>query len=188
MTDTNTDQAAAANAGTAQTSGATTTDTPAANASQNVLTKLTLKTMKCKPARAKVDEATVPMARIVGVARGIKPAVGTNGDTTYGLTGNFKGTNIETGEDFFSGVLFLPGGIHEMILDPLDELLANETTKAGAALNFAFDIFARPADNPAGYEYTAHNLAPAARADPFAEINTLIEGKALPKLAAPTKK
>jgi hypothetical protein len=155
-------------------------------ASQNVLTKLTTKTMRCKPALAKVEERTVPMCRISGIARGIKPAVGTNGETVYGLTGNFRGTNIQTGEVFYSGVCYLPGGVHEMILDPLDDLLANESTKSGAALNFAFDIFARPSDNAAGYEYTAVNLAPASRADPFAEIDAMIDGKALPLLERPT--
>ena len=156
------------------------------NKTENVLTKMSLKTLGCQPAQAKVDQNTVAMARIIGVARGIKTAVGQNGDTVYGLTGNFKGTCIKSGKEYISGVCYLPGGVHELILDPLDAMIA-DGDKA-AAVNFAFDIFAVPAANPAGYSFTAVNLAPASRADPFAEITSAIAGHKLPVLTAPVKK
>lgn len=163
------------------------TETSAATAqvaSENVLTKLSLKTMGCTPQSAAVEKKPVPMGRIIGVARGIKEAIGNDGDTVYGLTGNFKGTNIKTGVEYTSGVCYLPGGIQEMVLDPLDAMLAEPDAK-GSSLNFAFDIFATPADNKAGYSYTAVNLAPATRTDPFAEVMAAIEGKELPRLEAP---
>ena len=74
-------------------------------------------------------------------------------------------------------------------MEPLDSALVADGAK-NVAINFAFDIFAVPADNKTGYSYTAVNLAPAARADPFAEVMAAIAGKDLPKLdkpAAPAK-
>lgn len=152
--------------------------------SQNVLTKMSVKTLKCTPALAGIEKRQVPMARIIGTARGIKEAVGNDGSAVFGMTGNFHGVNIATGFEAVSGVLYLPGGIAEMVLEPLDAALDKDKT---SSISFAFDIFAEPSDNKAGYSYSAQNLMAATQIDPFAEIKSAISSFEVPKLQAPKK-
>lgn len=136
----------------------------------SVLTKMSISTMKCQPVQAKLLERDVPLARIMGAARGIKVTEGKGGDATYALTGNFFGRNIQSGEDYQSAVLYLPGGVQELILGPLDDALSGtpgQPADPNAVVTFAFDIYSFPAPNPAGYSYRAVDIAAAKRINPI---------------------
>lgn len=150
-----------------------------------ILPKMSIKTLGANPKAASVNlekekAKRVPMVRIMGIARGIKAAVGNDGDPVFGLTGQFEGVNIETGETAQSGVLYLPSGIQELIQDPLESAInAGDKT---AAVQFAVDLYAVSATNKAGYSFEADNLAAPEREDPFAALRTALEGKKLPAL------
>lgn len=152
------------------------------------LTKMSVKTLKCKPAKAgtNADNRRILLCRIRGNATGIKSAIGNDGTTVYGLTGFFEGVNAESGEKFQSGVCFLPGGIQELILEPLDKAL-NDAAAAAPSIIFAFDIFAEPATNKAGYGYSAVNLIPATGANPLAALDEAMASAKIAALPAPKK-
>lgn len=156
-----------------------------------ILPKMSIKTLGANPKSAVVNfekgepAKKVPLVRIMGVARNIKAAVGNDGDPVFGLTGQFEGVDIATGEVAQSGVLYLPSGIQELIQEPLEAAIA-EGDKT-AAVTFALDIFAVSATNKAGYSFEADNLASPEREDPFAALRAEIKDKSLPKLPAPKK-
>lgn len=156
----------------------------------SILTKMSVSTMGCKPKVASTEEREIALARIAGRASGIKTTEGRGGDATYALTGAFRGKNLQNGLEFQAAVLYLPGGIQELILGPLDDALAGSedgTRKAdpNASVDFAFDIIAFPAANPIGYSYRAIDLVPAARVDPLADLMAQVGQRPLPQLAAP---
>lgn len=154
-----------------------------------ILTKMSLATLRAFPGKCKEmndgEGGDYPCVRIYGTARGIKQTVGKNGDATYALTGAFRGINIANGKSYVSAILYLPGGVQELILGPLDDALAgSEDTPAdpNASIQFAFDIISFPAPNPIGYSYKARDLAPTSRVDPLAEMTAMLEAKPLPAL------
>lgn len=168
-----------------------------------VLGKLSIATMNCKPKRASkdVDNIKTPLARIMGTASGLKAAVDQRGEPVFGLTGSFLGVNIgqslEAGKgdkaadfgQYRSGVLYLPGGIQELIQAPLEKAL-NDPDKAvanSASIEFAMDLFSVPANNPAGYSFVASLLGDAAQADPFASIRAKVGDAKLPALPSPAE-
>lgn len=138
--------------------------------SVNIISKLSVKTMGCNPALGK--EGRVHIARIFGVASGIKTAKGQNGDPVMGLTGDFRGQRPDKpGDTWQSGVLYLPSGINELVLDAVDTGEVDKNDKPiYAEVQFAFDIFAKPASNPAGYQYEASPVIDAKETDKMAEL------------------
>lgn len=152
----------------------------------NIITKMTVKGVGANPSKAKAENRKVPLARIFGTAAGVVHKVDNRGEPITGITGNFEGVNLETGEVYSSGVLYLPGGIHEMLLNAVDQ--GEEDAKGKPTYNsvqFAFDISAVPATNPIGYSYEATQLIEASKADPMAELRASLP--AMPALPAPAK-
>lgn len=148
-----------------------------------LVSKISVGTMGCDASLAKRESRRIPLARVMGIARGIVQKVAQDGGPVYGLTGQFEGTNVQTGQVYQSGVIYLPPGVHEMVLEPLDKAIA-DGDKA-ASITFALDIFSVPAANKAGYTYESADLAAAKRVDPLADLKAAIENKPLPKLEAP---
>jgi hypothetical protein len=155
-----------------------------------IVSKLSGATLGCDPliVKGKANGTKAPMYRVMGRATGIKEAKDTNGEAIYGLTGSFEGTNLLTGVVMRSGVAYLPPGIHDMILEPLDKEIASSENGAPVALEFAFDIFAVAAPNKSGYTYEAQDLIPATRKDPFSDMKAQLEGVAMPALTDDQKK
>lgn len=166
-----------------------------------VLGKLTIATMGCKAKLAASDANNIktPLARIMGVARNLKAAIDTNGEPVFGLTGQFLGINVAQSLDagkgdkpedygqYTSGVLYLPGGIQELIQSPLEALLNDKDKEVAnsAAIEFALDLFAVPATNKSKYSFTATLLGDARKADPFAAIKAQVGDAKLPALPSP---
>ena len=132
----------------------------------NILTKMTLKGMGCKPAQAASDGKRVPLARIYGYAAGVKAKEDSTGNVHQAIIGQFEGVNLNTGEVFRSGVLYLPGGIHELLAKPAAENNAN--------VQFALEIHAIPAGNPIGYSYSAKSLLPVTARGPLDDLRTTL--------------
>ena len=147
-----------------------------------ILTKMSVKTMKANAARAKAENKKVHLARIFGIAQGLKSVVDNRGEPITALTGQFRGTNVETGENFSAGVLNLPGGIHEMVENAVDTGTVDAKDRPiYTPGEFAFDISSAPATNRIGYSYEAESLVKAKESDPLEElIGKISEAKALP--------
>jgi hypothetical protein len=117
-----------------------------------------------KPSRAKIEDKEVAIARVYGVANGIKIVKALTGDVFEALRGNFEGVSLETGEIFTSGILYLPAGIHDRIIGQLKELDGN------GSIQFGIELSAIPAKNPAGYSWKATNVVKQDVADPLAAL------------------
>lgn len=126
------------------------------------LTKLTLKGMGCRPGRAAADGKKVALARVFGIATEVKAKEDAKGQIFEAISGTFEGVNLETGESFRSGLLFLPGGLHETVTAQLRQ--------GPAAVKFSLEISAIPASNPIGYSYSAKSLIPDIGQDALADL------------------
>ncbi len=146
---------------------------------RTILPKMSIKTLGANGAIVLVTKAKTPLCRIKGIARGIKVANGNDGTPVFGMTGQFIGLNIATGEVFDSGVIYLPAGINEMFLTPLEAALAED---AKASVRFALDLFAVPSTNKAGYSFEAASLIEASTIDPFAEMSAEADKVELPTM------
>lgn len=155
----------------------------------SIISKLTVAQMKLNPTAAKTNEKKTLLGRIYGIASGIKTVKAANGDVHFALTGDFRGTNAESGDNYRSGVLYLPSGIHEMVQDAVDGGLDDNGKPVYREVKFGIDLFAVPANNPIGYSYQATPVIQATEADPLAELEAeMAEAKPLPAPKAKAKK
>lgn len=120
---------------------------------------------------------------ILGKASGIKKSVDAKDDTkiSYGLVGFFEGQPADTAKPILkSGICWLPGGIHEMVVETVRGL------KPGEFMPFSFRIGTKGDTNAAGYSYVVDNntVATADAQDPLADLR----GDAVKQLAAPASK
>lgn len=144
--------------------------------------KLSVKTVGANGAIAVATKQKTFIMRVIGVARNIKAATGQNGDPVFGLTGQFEATNIQDGKVFASSVLYLPNGILELIMDPLEAVINGDDRVAKSqGIQFALDISAVPDANKAGYTYNADYVSDTMRADPLANLKQQLIGSPLPK-------
>lgn len=113
--------------------------------------------------------------RVIGESRGYK-----TGNTAFGefvaFIGQFRATNIETGEVFDGPNLFLP--------DVASGLMRAQHDNAEGPIQFAFDIGVKPASTPHGYEYTVTPLMAPSESDPLAVLAAKLLATA-PALPAP---
>lgn len=148
-----------------------------------LLPKMSIKTMGANGAIVLVTKAKTPVIRVYGVARNIKSATGANGDPVFGLTGQFEGLNIADKTKFQSSVLYLPNGIQELIMDPLEAILNGDDKLAKSqGVQFALDIFAVPDSNKAGYTFNAAFASDVGRADPLEAMRASLKSTPLPAL------
>lgn len=112
--------------------------------------------------RAVVEERELVVCRIFGIASDVKVKKMPNGDIFEAIVGNFEAINAETGEVFGSGILYLPSGLHERVLEPLKN--------GDSTIQFGLEISAFPADNPAGYSWKAKQIVKPDQADPLAAL------------------
>jgi len=154
-----------------------------------ILTKMSIKSLNADPSevKAKNDDGTakytsLDLVRIYGIATGLvfkeDPKTG---DVQVAVSGNFEALNIKSGKIFRAGVLWLPGGIQELLIGAVDtgEKDANGKPQYNS-VKFGFTIASVPAANPIGYSYTATQLIDAAQNDPLADLRS-----SLPALPAP---
>lgn len=156
-----------------------------------ILTKMSIATLGANPSVVKSEEfiksgaSSAPIARIYGIATGLVFKVDPKtGDVQTAVSGNFEAVNLADGEVFRAGVLWLPSGIQELLINSVDSGEADANGKPiYNEVKFGFTINAHPAKNPIGYSYSAEQLIDAEKNDPLADLRG-----ALPQLPAPTAK
>jgi hypothetical protein len=107
---------------------------------------------------AKPDKKTLLM-QVFGVATGTKLVPSPFGEA-MGMLGQFRATNLVTGEVFQSGVCFLP----IMGLNMVAPMIAKEGVEG---VQFALLIGVVPAENAFGYEYYVEPIMQASESDPL---------------------
>lgn len=139
-----------------------------------IVAKLSIKAVGCDPKQVHNEEYTKkhggksPLTRMYGRATGLKyvdnKSTGTI-DTKF--TGTFEAVNLQNGNLFRSGVLYLPKGVSEMLESAVNS--ANKDDAAGS-VDFAFEIRSVKASNPIGYSYEAVPLIKPAEADELEQL------------------
>lgn len=125
--------------------------------------KLTVKNLG-NPKRAAVDEKEVVLGTIFGRATGTKMKMDGAGNAHEAIVGTFEGRSADGKNVTRAAMLYLPGGLHEGIVERLKAM-------NGAPAEFAVEVKAVPAQNPAGYSYAMRSLVPLTVADdPLAAI------------------
>ena len=159
--------------------------------------KITISNLGCIPAAAVVEGKASPIARVYGIASGIKTVVDKNrGEVYEAITGQFEGVNVKTGKVYQSAVLYLPSGIHGLLENAVKgQYHEEQRNDAGDILRkahydfndvrFAMELSVVKAKNPAGYSYEAKSLVPAVVDDPMAAIRALIAESEHKTLEAP---
>jgi hypothetical protein len=139
----------------------------------SIVRKVSVKTLvgKVKPYLANMPEGgEISLARIVGIARGIKA-----GESNYGpwkaLTGDFIAEPLvgdHAGKRFRAGNLFLPDVALDLVAP------AVEATPKGDTVQFAFEVTAIVREESStGYEYGAKTLIEASENDPLEALVSL---------------
>lgn len=143
------------------------------------VTKLSVKGIGCKPG-VRIEGKPTPLCQIFGRAIEVKVGESKDGRVWSALLGRFGAINISTGEEFRSGKLFLPSGIHEMVESEVKSL------KPGEFVTFAMEIRSVEASNPIGYSYQAVNLMESSIvSDELTEMRkTLNNGAQVPRQLA----
>jgi len=126
-----------------------------------MIKKLSTPKIMGKRPRLGEGETEKDLYQVVGIASGVK-----TGDSDYGpwsaLTGTFAAQNLESGEQFRSGVAFLP----DVALDPIIGQLNMGVT----AVEFGFTIGIKEDDTPVGYVYIATPIVEPDENDPLEEL------------------
>jgi len=156
-----------------------------------ILTKMSLATLGANPSRVKEQKdgkavhSSLDLVRIYGIASGLVFKTDPKtGDIQVAVSGNFEAVNLENNETYRAGVLWLPSGIQELLINSVDTGEKDGNGKpVYQDVKFGFTIAAVPASNPIGYSYTAEQLIDAQQNDPLAELRT-----SLPALPAPAAK
>lgn len=149
-----------------------------------ILPKLALKSMGAQPNKGSIEPGQEKrLAAIYGTVSHHESIQTTFGDSER-FRGDFEGVNIETGEIFRSGSMFLPAIVEDMMIEALDA--AGE----GAKIEFALEIGATYSEKGnTGYAYTVRPLRKLQESDALRAIREEVAGhlKALPAPAATEK-
>lgn len=124
----------------------------------------------------------VPLCRIWGRASDTKSGENRSGNSEIwtALVGEFEGVCIQEGDGFptdklfESGMVFLPGGIQELIEGAV--INAKAASNDNATVEFAVEILSAYDDkSPVGYRYYGKNLRPPAATDNLASLRQLVQ-------------
>lgn len=151
-----------------------------------IISKLSLGTMGIKGAAILGQPESIKrllVATIFGKVGGSKTVEDKlTGQVHTPLTGTFQGINhLNENKEYQSGLLYLPGGVHDQLLNA-----ANKLMDESEEIDFALEIYAVRAGNAAGYSYEATPLLEPKGVDPLAEIRKQVDATRA-KLAAPAK-
>ena len=145
-------------------------------AEANLIGKLTLKGMGCRPQKVTAidgEKAKLALAHIIGKAQEVRYQDDKSGSGTIHtfFVGNFEGVNLETGDVYHSGKLFLPRGISELVEAAIKEAQKHDKN---ASISFAFELRSVKANNPIGYSYEARALKKPEQEDELGELRKLL--------------
>lgn len=137
----------------------------------------------------KDEKAILFLVGILGIASDYKPGQTTLPDGKVQqwlkLLGQFRATNLETGEVFVSGVCILPGAGNDLVYGALKAL---EGDGAGGTVEFAFRIgIQRDKTAATGYVYVIEQTYQPAKADALDALQTKLMGAATAPAALENK-
>lgn len=105
------------------------------------------------------------LGEVMGRATGTKAVVDARTDSLYHpLTGDFMAIRGTDSKKIRSGVLYLPGGIHDLLK------AAFEGDDPAREVEFWYEIWTKPVSTPPGYAYMLVNKVQTARTDPLAHL------------------
>src|SRR5262249_26022219 len=86
-------------------------------------------------------------------------------NTTFGVTGEFEGKNIVTGQLYQAGIFYLPSGFHDKAIERARVL------SDGEVVDFVWHFFSVAASNPRHYSWLLKSGLPADMVrDPLADL------------------
>jgi len=128
---------------------------------QNLVSKISV--AKCHGKLDKNNLPKEPILRVGGIASGTKTGTSNYGPWTA-LTGDFVAINTQTGEEYRSGVCFVPGTALSLIEGAL--------AQSPDGVEFGFDFGVKKADNAVGYEYTVKPVIKAKESEAMSNLLT----------------
>jgi hypothetical protein len=142
----------------------------------SIISKITMATIGCNPGAvksAKPDELTkegdLALARLYGKLSKAKLEDDVaKGQQYLAFIGNFEAVNMQTGEVFKSGKMYLPKGISELVEQGI------KGAPEGSQIGFAFEIRSQKANNPIGYSYRVLALKSPEATDELAELRATV--------------
>lgn len=152
----------------------------------NIVRKISMKVLGVQAAakKTRTTEKPIALARIWGVARGVK-GVTTDLGVANALIGSFEAISLLDKKEYASPKLFLPAGADDLIIASMGQ----DTT----GVQFAYEFGAEPDSSQIGYRYTVRNLIKPAENDVLAQIRAqvnplqLTDGKTNAPVAAPAE-
>lgn len=142
----------------------------------SIISKITIATIGCNPGAVKTvkpeelsKEGDLPLARLYGKLTGTKAETDKNTGNFYlAFLGNFEAINMQTGEVFKSGKMYLPKGISELVENGI------KNAPEGSQIAFAFEVRSQKASNPIGYTYRVLALKSPEASDDLAELREAV--------------
>lgn len=122
----------------------------------SIISKITIASIGCNPGAVKTlkpeelsKEGDLPLARLYGKLAKVKyeESKEKDGNMYAAFLGNFEAVNMQTGEVFKSGKMYLPKGISELVENGV------KNAPEGSQVGFAFEVRSQKANNPIGYSY-----------------------------------
>src|SRR4029077_14452076 len=144
---------------------------------ESIISKITISTIGCNPSEIKVLKADdpklqngeLPLCRMYGKLNESRVEMDKDKGTSFTyFVGSFEAVNMQTGEVFRSGKMFLPKGLSELV-----EAAVNKNPNA--AIAFAFEVRAIKAQNPAGDTYKALALKSPEAEDELKSIREVVQ-------------
>jgi hypothetical protein len=126
------------------------------------------------------DDTVCWMGEIIGRATGVKKVLTNPQDETsvsYALRGIFEGIPFNEGLEktdpkcrpiLRSGICWLPGGVHEMVVEAVTG--GDVATHTPSIVPFRIKIGTRHSTNKVGYEYYNELLSDVSAVDPLADL------------------
>lgn len=135
-----------------------------------ILNKITVKSV-CgnisETAKAMQFDEQRDLCMVIGVVKSSEVVKSQYGES-HRLIGEFKAVNLATQEQFFSGSCFLPAIAESLVIGQMDNTIEN-------ALQIAFKIGIKKAENKVGYEYTVKPLIKPAENNPLSSLESKIK-------------
>lgn len=137
-----------------------------------LVSKISVKTVCGKIDRKTLTEEPKAIMRVLGIAKAKFTGEGDKG-AYVGFKGQFKATNLETGKQYFSGKMYLPGSASDLL-----EGQFTGDPKQDAPVNFGFTITVQEDESSSvGYIYGCESLMEPDEADPIKLLEEKLENK-----------
>ena len=143
----------------------------------NLLSKISVS--KCHGKLNRDDLPKGPILRVIGIGTGTKTGPDKNkpGEFWTAITGDIAAIDVTTGQEFRSGVCFMPNTAQNLVIGALGS--------NPEGVEFAFDIGVKKADNVVGYEYTVKPVVKVQESSAMQKLMAAANAAAPLALAAP---